>query len=160
MQKASVMTSSSSLRTRATSPNNQPELWAQVLVHDHVHRRALLTKSVYSLYVGLHGSDIYGLYIVATTFPECTDPDNVSVLAKAFLLADLPIEFIRLLDIISLSRLRSVTTVVYRTCYSLAAIRANKVKVVGYINGASVPRRRRDRRDRHRSSMSDDIQEV
>ncbi|KAG1779650.1 glycosyltransferase family 20-domain-containing protein [Suillus placidus] len=43
----------------------QPELWAQVLVHDSVHCRALIDQ------------------IVTTALPECTDPDDVSVTVKA-----------------------------------------------------------------------------
>ncbi|KAE9390502.1 ARM repeat-containing protein [Gymnopus androsaceus JB14] len=58
----------------------QPELWAQVLVSDNLHRRALIDQ------------------IVATALPESTDPDDVSVTVKAFLTADLPIELIELLE--------------------------------------------------------------
>ncbi|KAG2147061.1 armadillo-type protein [Suillus cothurnatus] len=56
----------------------QPELRAQVLFHDNIHRRALIDQ------------------IVATALPECTDLDDVSVTVKAFLLVDLPIEVIEL----------------------------------------------------------------
>ncbi len=48
----------------------QPDLWAQVLVGDNMHRRSLIDQ------------------IVATALPECTDPDDVSVTVKGFLQAD------------------------------------------------------------------------
>ncbi|KAG6808949.1 hypothetical protein H0H92_002275 [Tricholoma furcatifolium] len=67
-------------RARYLVKRRQLELWAQVLVHDNVHRRQLIDQ------------------IVATALPECTDPDDVSVTVKSFLQADLPIELIELLE--------------------------------------------------------------
>ncbi|KAE9401661.1 ARM repeat-containing protein [Gymnopus androsaceus JB14] len=94
----------------------QPELWAQVLVSDNLHRRALIDQ------------------IVATALPESTDPDNVSVTVKAFLIADLPIELIELLEkiIIELSPFSNNKNL--QNLLPLTAVCADKGKVVGYIN--------------------------
>ncbi|KAG6381525.1 hypothetical protein JVT61DRAFT_112 [Boletus reticuloceps] len=94
----------------------QPELWAQVLVHDNVHRRALIDQ------------------IVATALPECTDPDDVSVTVKAFLSADLPIELIELLEKIIIEPSPFSDNRNLQNLLLLTAIRADKGKVVGYIN--------------------------
>ncbi|KAG9312892.1 hypothetical protein JVU11DRAFT_6325 [Chiua virens] len=94
----------------------QPELWAQVLVHDNVHRRALIDQ------------------IVATALPECTDPDDVSITVKAFLSADLPIELIELLEKIIIEPSPFSDNRNLQNLLLLTAIRADKGKVVGYIN--------------------------
>ncbi|KAG6890292.1 hypothetical protein C0995_009498 [Termitomyces sp. Mi166 len=85
----------------------QPELWAQVLVHDN---------------------------IVATALPECTDPDDVSVTVKSFLQADLPIELIELLEKIIIEPSPFSDNKNLQNLLLLTAIRADKGKVVGYIN--------------------------
>jgi len=64
--------------------------------------------------------------------PECTDPDDVSITVKAFLQADLPIELIELLEKIVIepspfSDNKNLQNLL------LTAIRADKGKVVGYI---------------------------
>ncbi|KAE9389774.1 ARM repeat-containing protein [Gymnopus androsaceus JB14] len=94
----------------------QPELWAQVLVSDNLHHRALIDQ------------------IVATALPESTDPDNVSVTVKAFLIANLPIKLIELLEkiIIELSPFSHNKNL--QNLLPLTAISADKGKVVGYIN--------------------------
>ncbi|KAF8159760.1 hypothetical protein B0H34DRAFT_858496 [Crassisporium funariophilum] len=94
----------------------QPDLWAQVLVHDNVHRRALIDQ------------------IVATALPECTDPDDVSITVKAFLQADLPIELIELLEKIVIEPSPFSDNKNLQNLLLLTAIRADKGKVVGYIN--------------------------
>ena len=58
----------------------RPELWAQVLVQDNIHRRQLIDQ------------------VVSTAVPESTDPDDVSVTVKAFIDASLPIELIEILE--------------------------------------------------------------
>ncbi|KAF4569964.1 hypothetical protein EYR36_009770 [Pleurotus pulmonarius] len=94
----------------------QPELWAQVLVPDNMHRRALIDQ------------------VVATAIPECTDPDDVSTTVKAFLQADLPIELIELLEKIILEPSPFSDNRNLQNLMLLTAIRADKGKVVGYIN--------------------------
>ncbi|KAJ3833038.1 armadillo-type protein [Lentinula raphanica] len=94
----------------------QPELWAQVLVPDNIHRRALIDQ------------------IVATALPESTDPDDVSVTVKAFLTADLPIELIELLEKIIIEPSPFSENKDLQNLLLLTAIRADKGKVVGYIN--------------------------
>ncbi|KAI0091788.1 clathrin heavy chain [Irpex rosettiformis] len=94
----------------------QPELWAQVLVGDNVHRRQLIDQ------------------IIATALPESTDPDDVSVTVKAFLSADLPIELIELLEKIILEPSPFNENKNLQNLLMLTAIRADKGKVVGYID--------------------------
>ncbi|OBZ66438.1 Clathrin heavy chain 1 [Grifola frondosa] len=94
----------------------QPELWAQVLQPDNMHKRQLIDQ------------------IVATALPECTDPDDVSVTVKAFLSADLPIELIELLEKIILEPSPFSDNRNLQNLMMLTAIRADKGKVVGYID--------------------------
>ena len=94
----------------------QPDLWAQVLVGDNMHRRSLIDQ------------------IVATALPECTDPDDVSVTVKAFLQADLPLELIELLEKIIIEPSPFSDNKNLQNLLLLTAIRADKGKVVGYIN--------------------------
>lgn len=93
-----------------------PELWAQVLVPDNIHRRQLIDQ------------------VVATAVPESTDPDDVSVTVKAFLSADLPIELIELLEKIIIEPSPFSDNKNLQNLLMLTAIRADKGKVVGYIN--------------------------
>ncbi|KZT27788.1 clathrin heavy chain 1 [Neolentinus lepideus HHB14362 ss-1] len=93
-----------------------PELWAQVLVPDNIHRRQLIDQ------------------IVATAVPESTDPDDVSITVKAFLSADLPIELIELLEKIIIEPSPFSDNKNLQNLLMLTAIRADKGKVVGYIN--------------------------
>jgi clathrin heavy chain len=93
----------------------QPDLWAQVLVPDNMHRRPLIDQ------------------IVATAIPECTDPDDVSITVKAFLSADLPIELIELLEKIIIEPSPFSDNKNLQNLLMLTAIRADKGKVVGYI---------------------------
>ncbi|EEB90208.1 hypothetical protein MPER_11615, partial [Moniliophthora perniciosa FA553] len=94
----------------------QPELWAQVLVPDNMYRRQLIDQ------------------LVATALPECTDPDDVSVTVKAFLTADLPIELIELLEKIVIEPSPFSDNKNLQNLLLLTAVRADKGKVVGYIN--------------------------
>ncbi|KAI0065620.1 clathrin heavy chain [Artomyces pyxidatus] len=94
----------------------EPDLWAQVLVADNLHRRQLIDQ------------------IVATAIPESTDPDDVSVTVKAFLSADLPIELIELLEKIIIEPSPFSDNKNLQNLLLLTAIRADKGKVVGYIN--------------------------
>ncbi|PPQ65881.1 hypothetical protein CVT24_011212 [Panaeolus cyanescens] len=94
----------------------EPDLWAQVLVGDNMHRRALIDQ------------------IVATALPESTDPDDVSVTVKAFLTADLPLELIELLEKIIIEPSAFSDNKNLQNLLLLTAIRADKGKVVGYIN--------------------------
>ncbi|KAL4062457.1 hypothetical protein V8B97DRAFT_1869752 [Scleroderma yunnanense] len=103
-------------QARYLTKRRQPELWAQVLVSDNIHRRALVDQ------------------IVATALPECTDPDDVSVTVKAFLSADLPLELIELLEKIVIEPSPFSDNRNLQNLLLLTSIRADKGKVVGYIN--------------------------
>ncbi|KAJ7074901.1 hypothetical protein B0H15DRAFT_868488 [Mycena belliarum] len=94
----------------------QPDLWAQVLAGGNLHRRQLIDQ------------------IVATALPECTDPDDVSITVKAFIQADLPIELIELLEKIIIEPSPFSDNRNLQNLLLLTAIRADKGKVVGYIN--------------------------
>jgi clathrin heavy chain len=65
--------------------------------------------------------------------PECTDPDDVSITVKAFLQADLPIELIELLEKIVIEPSPFSDNKNLQNLLLLTAIRADKGKVVGYI---------------------------
>jgi clathrin heavy chain len=71
---------------------------------------------------------------VATALPECTDPDDVSITVKAFLSADLPIQLIELLEKIIIEPSPFSDNKNLQNLLLLTAIRADKGKVVGYIN--------------------------
>ena len=94
----------------------QLELWAMVLVPDNVHRRQLIDQ------------------IIATALPECTDTDDDSVTVKAFITADLPIELIEILEKIIIEPSPFSDNKNLQNLLMLTAIRADKGKVVGYIN--------------------------
>ncbi|KAH6916189.1 clathrin heavy chain 1 [Coprinopsis sp. MPI-PUGE-AT-0042] len=94
----------------------QPELWSQVLHPENMHRRALIDQ------------------IIATAVPESTDPDDVSVTVKSFLQADLPIELIELLEKIVIEPSSFSDNKNLQNLLLLTAIRADRGKVVGYIN--------------------------
>ena len=66
--------------------------------------------------------------------PESTDPDDVSVTVKAFLSADLPIELIELLEKLILEPSPFSDNKNLQNLLMLTAIRADKGKVVGYID--------------------------
>ncbi|EPQ56784.1 hypothetical protein GLOTRDRAFT_21533, partial [Gloeophyllum trabeum ATCC 11539] len=106
-----------------------PELWAQVLVPDNIHRRQLIDQAciIYAFPTRLG-------CVVATAVPESTDPDDVSVTVKAFLSADLPIELIELLEKIIIEPSPFSDNKNLQNLLMLTAIRADKGKVVGYIN--------------------------
>jgi clathrin heavy chain len=72
--------------------------------------------------------------IVATALPECTDPDDVSITVKSFLQADLPIELIELLEKIIIEPSPFSDNKNLQNLLLLTAIRADKGKVVNYIN--------------------------
>ena len=71
---------------------------------------------------------------MATAIPKCTDPDDVSIAVKAFLSADLPLELIELLEKIILEPSPFSDNKNLQNLLLLTAIRADKGKVVGYIN--------------------------
>jgi clathrin heavy chain len=66
--------------------------------------------------------------------PESTDPDDVSITVKAFLTADLPIELIEILEKIIIEPSPFSDNKNLQNLLMLTAIRADKGKVVGYIN--------------------------
>lgn len=71
--------------------------------------------------------------MVATAVPESTDPEDVSVTVKAFLSADLPTELIELLEKIILEPSAFSDNSNLKKLLMLTAIRADKGKVMGYI---------------------------
>ena len=71
---------------------------------------------------------------MATALPECTDPDDVSITVKAFLSADLPVELIELLEKIIIEPSPFSDNKNLQNLLLLTSIRADKGKVVGYIN--------------------------
>lgn len=71
---------------------------------------------------------------MATALPESTDPDDVSVTVKAFIAADLPMELIELLEKIVIEPSPFSDNRNLQNLLLLTAIRADKGKVVGYIN--------------------------
>lgn len=71
---------------------------------------------------------------MATALPESTDPDDVSVTVKAFIAADLPMELIELLEKIIIEPSPFSDNRNLQNLMLLTAIRADKGKVVGYIN--------------------------
>lgn len=71
---------------------------------------------------------------MATALPESKDPDDVSVTVKAFIAADLPMELIELLEKIVIEPSPFSDNRNLQNLLLLTAIRADKGKVVGYIN--------------------------
>lgn len=71
--------------------------------------------------------------VIATAVPESTDPEDVSVTVKAFLTADLPTELIELLEKIVLEPSAFSDNSNLKKLLVLTAIRADKGKVMGYI---------------------------
>ena len=94
----------------------RPELWAQVLVPDNIHCRQLIDQAV------------------TTAVPESTDPDDISVTVKAFIDASLPIELIEILEKIILEPSPLSDNSSLQNLLMLTAIRADKGKVIGYID--------------------------
>ena len=70
---------------------------------------------------------------MSTAVPESTDPEDVSVTVKAFLAADLPTELIELLEKIVLEQSAFSDNNNLKKLLLLTAIRADKGKVIGYI---------------------------
>ncbi|KAH8919125.1 clathrin heavy chain [Atractiella rhizophila] len=101
-----------------------PELWAQVLAADNLHKRSLVDQ------------------VVGTAVPESTNPDDVSVTVKAFLTADMPHELIELLEKIILEPSAFSDNANLKKLLVLTAVKADKAKVVGYVeklDGYDVP---------------------
>ena len=73
-------------------------------------------------------------YLIAIALPECSDPDDVSVTVKGFITADLPIELIGIIEKIDIDPSPSSDNKNLQDLLMLTAIRADKGKVVGYIN--------------------------
>jgi hypothetical protein len=74
------------------------------------------------------------MQITATAVPEATDPDDASVTVRAFIDADLPLELIELLEKIILEPSAFSKNCYLQNLLVLTAIRAEKGKVVNYIN--------------------------
>jgi clathrin heavy chain len=72
--------------------------------------------------------------VIATAVPESTDPDDVSLTVRAFIDADLPLELIELLENIILNPSSFSDNRNLQNLLMLTAIRAEKGKVVNYID--------------------------
>lgn len=73
-------------------------------------------------------------WVTATALPESTDRDDVSAIIKAFTRADLLLELIEILEKIILEPPPFSDNRGFHELLLLTAIRANKGKVVNYIN--------------------------
>ncbi|CAB4482710.1 unnamed protein product [Rhizophagus irregularis] len=91
-------------------------LWAFVLDENNMYRRSLIDQ------------------INAVALPESIDPDDVSFTVKAFMNADLPIELIELLEKLILENTAFSDHKVLQNLLILTAIKADKAKVMDYIN--------------------------
>ncbi|CAG8840719.1 19744_t:CDS:2, partial [Racocetra persica] len=73
----------------------------------------------------------------AVALPESIDPEDVSVTVKAFMAADLPIELIELLEKLILDNTAFSDNRTLQNLLILTAIKADKSKVMDYINKLS-----------------------
>ena len=92
------------------------DLWATVLVEENEHRRQLIDATVQN------------------ALPETKNPDVVSTTVKAFMTADLPNELIELLEKIVLQSSEFSDNRNLQNLLILTAIKADKTKVMEYIN--------------------------
>ena len=95
------------------------ELWATVLVEDNEQRRQLVDA------------------VVQVALPETKNPDVVSTTVKAFMTADLPNELIELLEKIVLQNSEFSDNRNLQNLLILTAIKADKTRVMDYINRLS-----------------------
>jgi len=92
------------------------DLWATVLTEENEHRRPLIDA------------------VVGNALPETKNPDVVSTTVKAFMTADLPNELIELLEKIVLQSSEFSDNRNLQNLLILTAIKADKTKVMDYIN--------------------------
>merc|ERR1712130_583947 len=92
------------------------ELWAEVLGEENQYRRPLIDQ------------------VVQTALAETQDPEDISVTVKAFMAADLPNELIELLEKIVLENSVFSDHRNLQNLLILTAIKADKTKVMDYIN--------------------------
>merc|ERR1719247_2111518 len=92
------------------------DLWATVLTEENEHRRSCIDA------------------VVQTALPETKNPDVVSTTVKAFMTADLPNELIELLEKIVLQNSEFSDNRNLQNLLILTAIKADKTKVMDYIN--------------------------
>jgi len=92
------------------------DLWAEVLNDENQYRRPLIDQ------------------VVQTALAETQDPEDISVTVKAFMAADLPNELIELLEKIVLENSVFSDHRNLQNLLILTAIKADKTKVMEYIN--------------------------
>ena len=92
------------------------DLWATCLTEENEHRRQLIDATVQN------------------ALPETKNPDVVSTTVKAFMTADLPNELIELLEKIVLQSSEFSDNRNLQNLLILTAIKADKTKVMDYIN--------------------------
>eukprot|EP00922_Rhytidocystis_sp_ex-Travisia-forbesii_P044502 GHVS01066380.1.p1 GENE.GHVS01066380.1~~GHVS01066380.1.p1 ORF type:complete len:1807 (-),score=256.84 GHVS01066380.1:448-5775(-) len=104
------------LQARYLVERMAPELWAAVLTSDDHNRRSVIDQ------------------VVSTALPESTNAEEVSATVKAFIAADLPNELIELLEKIVLHNSDFSANKNLQNLLILTAIKADKTRVVDYIN--------------------------
>merc|ERR1719310_601890 len=95
------------------------DLWARVLVEENENKRSLIDA------------------VVQNALPETKNPDVVSTTVKAFMNADLPNELIELLEKIVLQNSEFSDNRNLQNLLILQAIKADKSRVMDYINRLS-----------------------
>merc|ERR1719217_1305215 len=95
------------------------DLWATVLTEENEHRRQCIDA------------------VVQNALPETKNPDVVSTTVKAFMTADLPNELIELLEKIVLQSSEFSDNKNLQNLLILTAIKADKTRVMDYINRLS-----------------------
>ncbi|ODV89459.1 hypothetical protein CANCADRAFT_32710 [Tortispora caseinolytica NRRL Y-17796] len=93
----------------------EPELWAAVLTEDNIYRQQLLDQ------------------VISTAVPESANPEDVSIVVKALMAADLPVELIELLEKIILEPSPFNDNENLQNLLILTAIKADKSKVMNLI---------------------------
>ncbi|OLL25481.1 putative clathrin heavy chain [Neolecta irregularis DAH-3] len=93
----------------------QLDLWLAVLDQENIYRRNLIDQ------------------VVATAVPESTDPEDVSVVVKALMQADLPHELIELLEKIILEPSPFSDNSNLQNLLILTAIKSDKARVMEYV---------------------------
>jgi len=92
------------------------ELWAKVLTPENTNRKMVIDQ------------------VVSTALPESNNAEDVSCTVKAFMAAELPEELIELLERIVLHNSGFSNNKNLQNLLILTAIKADKGKVMDYIN--------------------------
>jgi len=104
------------MQARYLVERQNEELWAKVLTPDNPNRKMVIDQ------------------VVSTALPETNNADDVSTTVKAFMAAELPEELIELLERIVLHNSGFSNNKNLQNLLILTAIKADKGKVMDYIN--------------------------